>query len=157
MISDKEKLKKYISEYPEQVFVNQNNLFSLDSYELEEIGYAATIILDKRIDDTSGSYTIHEESMSQCIGMTRTYYESRLDLNPSVEIENLVGQIFDIAKSEEDEFTALAVFMPFIRQVEHNSILLESLHENIFEEPYFQVLLEGPKQNRFWISKYNRR
>jgi hypothetical protein len=155
MIRDKEKLKEYVSEYPDQVFVNQNNLFSIDDYNVEEIGYFAAIILDENIADNSGSYTTHEEAISQCIGMTRTYYESRLDMSPNARIENLVKQVFNIAESKEDEFAALDVFMPFIMKVEHNSILLESLHENIFEEPYVQVLLEGPKENRFWISKYN--
>lgn len=154
MISNEEKFREYVREYPDQVFVNQSNLFSVDDYDVEEVGYQAAVVLGEEIDDTSGSYTIHEECMSQCMTLAKTYYEEKVDIEPSDQVKELVGRVFEVARDEEDEFAALLVFMPFIEEVDHNCMILETLQDNISEKPYFQVLLEGPQQNRFWISKY---
>lgn len=154
MLSDRQKFKEYVRNYPDQVFANQQNLFRISDYDVEEIGYAAAFVLEEKIDENSGAYTIYENCMSQCMTLTKTYYNDRVDINPDNDVEELVKQMFKLARDEEDEFVAISVFMPFIREVEHNCLMLEKLHDNISEEPYFQVLLEGPKQNRFWISKY---
>ena len=151
---NEDKIREYVREYPDQVFVNQNSVFNIDSYDIEDVGYTATIILDENIPNTSGSYTSHQECIAQCISLTRLYYEDAIEYTPTETMLNMVEELYTVAKDEKDEFTAVAIFLPFIQSVEHNSMLLDSLQENIFEKPYFEVLLEGPTQNRFWISKY---
>ena len=151
MLENQSELSRYVDEYPDQVYVNQDEFFGIDDYDVGDLGVAMAQVLDNEMPDTSGGYTRHQKCKRDCISWTALFYEFRVDMSPRGELYELAQELFDFVEEDEGQFTAVKVFMPFIRRVEHNYELLDSLHENLEVEGFYQVVVEGPTQNRFWI------
>lgn len=69
-------MTEYAEQSPDQLYVNQKNVLSIDDYETSNVGLAAVGQLFSEFDDQDGSYTTHQIYI-------RDYVELLHDLNSS--------------------------------------------------------------------------
>lgn len=138
MINNKDKLKEYINKYPDQVYVNQNNLFNIN-YETQEIGYAGLKVLVDNMIQSSGQYNQHQEYMRDYMKL-QYCYAGELEIDPSDEVYELAQMIYQIVREDYDIFTVYSVFMPFIDDIEFENKLLDKIGDNIGDEEFVEYI-----------------
>lgn len=138
MINNKKKLKQYVNKYPDQVYVDQNNLFNIN-YKTQEIGYAGLKVIVDNMNQPSGQYNQHEEYIIDYMKL-QYCYASELEIDPNDEVYELAQMIYQIVREDYDIFTVYSVFMPFIDDIEFENKLLNKIGDNIGDEEFVEYI-----------------
>jgi hypothetical protein len=138
MISNKKKLKEYVNQYPDQVYVDQNNLFNIN-YKTQEIGYAGLKVIVDNMIQPSGQYNQHKKYIIDYMKL-QYCYASELEIDPSDGVYELAQMIYQIAREDHNIFTAYSVFIPFIDDIEFENKLLDKIGDNIGDEEFVEYM-----------------
>ena len=145
MINNKKKLKEYINKYPDQVYVNQNNLFENINYETQELGYAGLKVMVDNMIQSKLQHNQHKEYIRDYMKIQYNY-ANELEIDPSDEVYKLAQKIYQIATDNHDICTVYSVFLEFIDDIDFENKLLNKIGNNIMDKEFISYIHDDDTQ-----------